>query len=120
MLSRGEAGTHLPFERGYAQRGLRGVACLAEDGTDAHATESDTEALTATLVGGGATGTVGLASSSDLGGGLWVVVQLVGQLVPGAGSLVQRWQTALAAVCFGVVPLFAVVAGALEGWLKQR
>ena len=62
----------------------------------------------------------GLILGLLIGGGVWVVVQLVGQLVPGAGSLVQRWQTALAAVCFGVVPLFAVVAGALEGWLKQR
>ncbi len=43
---------------------------LAEDGTDAHAAESDAEALTSTLVGGGGPGgTIGLASSSDLSGG---------------------------------------------------
>lgn len=42
---------------------------LAEDGTDAHAAESDAEALTSTLVGsGGAGGTIGLASAVDLGG----------------------------------------------------
>ena len=62
----------------------------------------------------------GLIIGLLIGGGVWVVVQLVGQLVPGAGSLVQRWQAALGAVCFGVIPLVAVVAGALEGWLKQR
>lgn len=43
---------------------------LAEDGTDAHAAESDAEALTSTLVGGGGPGgTIGLASSADLSGG---------------------------------------------------
>ena len=34
----------------------------------------------------------GLIIGLLIGGGVWVVVQLVGQLVPGAGSLVQRWQ----------------------------
>lgn len=43
---------------------------LAEDGTDTNAAENDSEALTSTLVGGGgAGGSIGLASSSDLAGG---------------------------------------------------
>lgn len=47
-----------------------GEGSLAEDGTDAHAAESDSEALTSTLVGGGgAGGTIGLASSAELSGG---------------------------------------------------
>jgi hypothetical protein len=44
---------------------------LAEDGNDSNAAENDSEALTATLIGGGGPGggAIGLASTTDLSGG---------------------------------------------------
>ena len=62
----------------------------------------------------------GLVVGLLAGGGLWVVAQLARHVLPRLDPVVQRWSTPLAVVCFVVLPLVAVLAGALEGWLKQR
>ena len=62
----------------------------------------------------------GLVVGFLAGGGLWVLAQLARHLLPRAGPVVQRWSMPLAVLCFVVLPLVAALAGALEGWLKQR
>ena len=54
------------------------------------------------------------------GGGLWVVAQLGRHVIPRLDPVVQRWSAPLAVLCFVVLPVVALLAGALEGWLKQR
>lgn len=59
-----------PIGPGPGPGGGSDESVLAEDGTDSNAAENDSEALTSTLIGGGAGGGgIGLASSSDLSGG---------------------------------------------------
>ena len=62
----------------------------------------------------------GLVLGIMIGGGVWVILALVRQLVPALAPPLQRASPWLAFICLAIVPLVCASIGAIEGWLKQR